>query len=79
RSRALPGLESALAGMGAVAIGLNLATGWRMTRSGVADRPGAAIMVATALTVGVLRWPLLPVLLAIIPLSLLLVARETRR
>ncbi|MBV9784616.1 MAG: chromate transporter, partial [Acidisphaera sp.] len=49
RSRALPGLESALAGMGAVAIGLNLATGWRMTRSGVADRPGAAIMVATAL------------------------------
>ena len=75
RHQALPGVAVALSGLGAGAIGLTLATAIRMTRRGVRGAGPVAITAATALAIGVLRWPLLPVLLAMIPASLLLSRR----
>jgi chromate transporter len=72
QAHSLPGLQAALGGMGAAAVGLNLATGWRLMQRNLRRLSQFAIMGATALTIGVLGWPLLPVLLVMIPLSLLL-------
>jgi chromate transporter len=79
RAHGLPGMETALTGMGAVAIGLNLANGVRLTRRNVADIPGALLMVATALSVGLLRVKLLVALAVLIPLSLLHETLRARR
>jgi chromate transporter len=73
--QAIPSVDTALSGLGAGAIGLTLATGARMTRRGVRGARQAAIMAVTAIAIGVLRWPLLLVLVVIIPVSLLLVGR----
>jgi chromate transporter len=72
RLHALPGLAPILGGMGAAAVGLNLATGWRLMRRNLRSVSQLAIMSGTAITVGWLDWPLLPVLLVVIPASLAL-------
>jgi len=69
---ALPGLAPILGGMGAAAVGLNLATGWRLTQRNLRSVSQFAIMVATAVAVGWMDWPLLPVLLVVVPVSLAL-------
>jgi chromate transporter len=74
-TRGAPGaawLGPALAGMGAAAIGLNLATGVRLTRRNVRGFGQACITAGTAVAVGLLGWPLLPVLLTVVPASLYL-------
>jgi chromate transporter len=65
-----------LAGAGAAAIGLTLANGMRLTRRGVRDRMAWAIMLVTAVAVGVLQIPLLWTLAGAIPASLLLTPRR---
>jgi chromate transporter len=72
----LPGLAPILGGMGAAAVGLNLATGWRLTRRNLRSLSQFAIMIFTALAVGWLDWPLLPVLLVVVPASLALSFRR---
>ncbi len=74
-----PVVEILLAGMGAAAIGFNLATGIRLMRRNIRNLEAAGIMVATALAVGVFRLPLLPVLAVMTPLSLLCVWLRQRR
>jgi len=76
RFRDVPGLETVLGGMGAAAVGLNLATGWQLMRRNLRSLPHYAVMAVTAIGIGVLGWPLLPVLLAVIPVSLLLTFRK---
>ena len=68
-----------LAGMGAAAIGLNLATGLRLGRRNVRDIGGLAVVVITALALGVARLPLLWVLAGVIPLSFALVRLGPQR
>lgn len=63
---------TALAGMGAVAIALNLAIGVRLARRNLRGVAAAAVMLATTLGIGVLRIPLLKVLLVMAPISLAL-------
>ncbi len=75
RHRALPGVEAVLGGLGAGAIGLTLATAIRMTRRGVRGWREGAVTAATAILIGVLRFKLLPVLAAMIAVSLLLNGR----
>jgi chromate transporter len=65
-----PPVAPVLAGMGAAAIGLNLATGVRLAGRNVRDLPGAGIAVATALGIGAFRLNLLLVLTVMIPASL---------
>ena len=64
-------LGTALAGMGAAAIGLNLGTGVRLARGSIRGVVPVLIAAATALSIGVFGFPLLRVLLVILPLSLL--------
>ncbi len=72
RLHTLPGLAPILAGMGAAAVGLNLATGWRLMRRNLRSMPHYAIMLVTAIGVGWLGFPLLPFLLVVVPISLAL-------
>ncbi len=67
--RTLPGVEAAMAGLGAAAIGLNLAAGLQMLRGNLRGLPQAAVMLATALSVGVLGLNLLAVLAVMLPAS----------
>lgn len=81
-ARATPGaglLNTALAGAGAAAIGFNLATGIRLARRNVRSLASALIAAAIILGIGVLRIPLIEVLLVMIPISLVVAARKNRR
>ena len=72
-------IARALAGMGAAAIGLNLATGIRLGLSNLRT-PGAVLVAAiTAGAVGLLDVPLLYALVAMIPVSFLLTWRGPSR
>jgi chromate transporter len=69
-------LHRMLDGMAAAVIGLTLATG---LRSAVPELPGflpVAITIVTVVCVGVLRWPMLPVIAGLAPLSIGLAWRE---
>ena len=71
----LPGggaVGGALAGMGAVAIGLNLGTGIRLGRVHLRRLIPLAICLVIALAIGVLGFPLLHVLAVMLPVSLAL-------
>lgn len=65
-------IGSALAGMGAVAIGLNLGTGVRLARRNISGLVPVLVTAAIALSIGVLGFSLVHVLLVMMPLSLLL-------
>ncbi|MBV9654774.1 MAG: chromate transporter [Acetobacteraceae bacterium] len=69
---------AALSGMGAAAIGLMLANGVRLTPRNVQGARGWGVMLAVAIAIGAFRLPLLPVLAAAVPLSLLLTFLEPR-
>lgn len=62
---------AALAGMGAVAIGMNLGTGARLALANIRGAIPIVIMTAIALSIGIFGIPLPYVLLVMIPVSLL--------
>jgi len=66
-----PGVDAALRGVGAAAAGLVLAMGLRMARSLGRTPRVLLFMLAAFVAVAVLRWPLVPVLLGLAPLSVL--------
>jgi chromate transporter len=63
-------VHAALDGVAAGAIGLTFATGLRTLRRGTAGAGAFAVAAVTVLCVGVLRWPMLPVLLCLAPVSI---------
>jgi chromate transporter len=65
-----PLLHTVLDGIAAAAIGLTFATGLRGLAQGTPGQMPLAIAAATVLCVGVLRWPMVPVVLALAPLSI---------
>jgi chromate transporter len=65
-------------GVAAAAIGLTFATGLKLVRFRVASAVPLAVTMATVLCVGVLRWPMIPVVLCLAPVSIAL-ALVTRR
>jgi len=73
--RTVPGVESAMAGLGAAAIGLNVANGVRMMRRNVRSATAAAVMVVTAAAIGVAGFKLWMVLIVMLPVSLVLARR----
>jgi chromate transporter len=74
-----PAVHAVLTGVAAAAIGLTLATGlklaWRSDRS-IAP---LAVTLATVLAIGVLRWPMVPVILGLAPVSIGLALVRTKR
>ena len=74
-----PALHTVLDGIAAAAIGLTFATGLTLLRWRRAEIGPLAITLATVLCVGVLRWPMIPVVLCLAPISigLALLVRRT--
>ncbi len=74
-----PIVQAVLGGVAAAVIGLTFAAGL----SGLAREASSAaawgIAAATVLSIGVLRWPMLPVIAALAPLSIGLALFKTRR
>ena len=74
----LPGIDGVIRGVGAAAAGLISATGLRMAAP-LAGIPRALVFLGIMfVAIAVLRWPLVPVLLALAPLSVLAAAWTQR-
>lgn len=73
--RDIPGVESAMAGLGAAAIGLNASNGIRLMRRNIGSFPAAGIMIVTAVAVGLFGVPLPLALLVMLPISLVIALR----
>jgi len=67
----LPGVDAALRGVGAGAAGLVLATGIKLAKPLGRTPRVLLFMLAAFVAVAVLRWPLVPVLLGLAPISVL--------
>jgi chromate transporter len=65
----LTGVQSGLRGMAAVAVGMTLGMGLKLTLRHSFTPWTVLILVAAFITIGLLRWPLIPVLAVLIPLS----------
>ena len=63
-------VHAVLDGIAAAAIGMILATGLRLAARNTADRGGLAIAATMVLCVGVLRWPMWPVVSVLAPVSI---------
>lgn len=72
-------IDAALAGAGAAAIGFNLATGLRLGQHNVRKVSQAAVAGAVIVGIGILRIPLLEVLLVMLPVSLVITLVERAR
>ena len=74
-----PALHAVLDGIAAAGIGLTFATGLTLLRWRRAEIGPPMITLATVLCVGVLRWPMVPVVLCLAPISigLALLARRS--
>src|SRR5579863_3417721 len=71
-------LQAMLDGVAAAVIGLTFATGLRSAAHGAPGPAALAIAAATVLGVGVMRWPMLPVILGLAPLSVALAFARVR-
>ncbi len=70
-------LRAALEGVAAAAIGLTFSVGYRAARHSAKASPWALPMLAVVfIAVGVLRLPLIPVVLCIVPVALLIVRQR---
>jgi chromate transporter len=65
-------VHAVLDGVAAAVVGLTFATGISTIAKGAADFASIAIAAATVLGVGVLGWPMLPVVLVLAPVSIAL-------
>ena len=65
-----PALHMVLDGIAAAGIGLTFATGLTLLRWRRAEIGPLTITLATVLCVGVLRWPMVPVVLCLAPISI---------
>jgi len=74
-----PALHAVLDGIAAAAIGLTFATGLTLLRWRRAEIGPLTITLATVLCVGVLRWPMIPVVLCLAPISIGLALLARRR
>ena len=65
-------LHAALDGMAAAAVGLTFATGLQLVKFNRSSAGALAVTLATVLCVGVLRWPMIPVVACLAPISIAL-------
>ena len=68
----LPGFPAIMAGVAAAAVGMMFRLGMTSARGAHRHIPSLLVLVATFVAIGVLQWPLLPVLLVLAPLSIAL-------
>ena len=65
-----PTVHAVLDGVAAAAVGLTFATGLQLIKFNRASTGPLVITFATVLCVGVLRWPMIPVVLCLAPVSI---------
>ena len=63
-------LEGALDGVAAAAVGLTFATGLKLLPRAASRATPRAIALATVVALGVLRWPMVPVILILAPIGI---------
>jgi chromate transporter len=73
-----PVVHGILDGVAAAAIGLTFATGLKLLPSGPARVGPLGVTLSTVLCVGILRWPMLPVVLCLAPVSICLALAQPR-
>jgi chromate transporter len=66
----VPGFAAAMSGVATVAVGMIFRLGMQSMKSSVRHWPSLLVLVATFVAVGVLQWPLLPVIAVLAPLSI---------
>jgi chromate transporter len=69
---ALPGFTTIMGGVAAAAVGMMFRLGMTSTRGGLRRIPSLAVLIATFVAIGIMQWPLLPVLVVLAPLSIAL-------
>lgn len=74
-----PGVHAVLAGVAAAVVGLSFATGISAIARGTPEPGSIALAALTVLGVGVMGWPMLPVMLGLAPLSIAVAWRRARR
>ncbi len=79
RIAGLAWLQAAFDGMAAVALGLLLTVGFKGAQRAARVPSALAVIVAIIVTVGVLQWPLVPVVLVLAPLSVAFAWSSARR
>ena len=72
-------VHAVLDGVAAAVVGLSFATGLNVIARGAAEPSSIAIAAVTVLCVGVLGWPMLPVMLGLAPVSIGLAWLRARR
>jgi chromate transporter len=75
-NRHLPAFEILLGGLGAVAIGMNVANGIRLTRKNIRRPRQALMIVIVTLSIGICHFPLFYVLLFAVPAAIFIEARD---
>jgi chromate transporter len=73
-----PTVHAVFDGVAAAAIGLTFAIGLKLVQFRVASAGPLAVAIATVLCVGVLRWPMIPVVLCLAPVSIGLALLDRR-
>jgi chromate transporter len=66
----LPGFQAAMAGIATAAVGMLFHLGIRSAHGSLRHIPSVLVLVATFVSVGILQWPLLPVIIVLAPLSI---------
>lgn len=75
----VPGVDAVLDGVAAAVVGLTLSSGISAVAQGTPEPAAIAIVALTVLAVGVLGWPMLPVVVALAPVSIALAWARARR
>ena len=75
----VPGFQAAVAGIAAAAIGMLVRLGYKAVRQGMTGVLPVLIMATIVVAVGFLRWPLVPVVLVMAPLSIAIAWSRKRK
>src|SRR5829696_1620741 len=66
----IPGFQAAMAGIATAAVGMLFHLAIRSARGSFRHVPSLLVLAATFVSVGILQWPLLPVIIVLAPLSI---------
>jgi chromate transporter len=75
---ALPGFPAIMGGVAAAAVGMMFRLGMTSARGARRHLASAVVLVITFVAIGIMRWPLLPVLLVLAPLSIAASWRQSK-
>jgi chromate transporter len=66
----IPGFAAAVAGVATAAVGMIFRLGLTSAKGSLRHAPSILVLIATFTAVGIMQWPLLPVMLVLAPLSI---------